>query len=87
MSQGQIPPILVHQVAQMMCFARHGDWRYDPGKQKHAKWFERAERFIGQIGGYEQIGHSDGMGGSHGPCRPESKSVRLVGAWVRVPRP
>lgn len=80
-----LPEVLLHQIAQSMVFAKHGDWRYDPGDPKYDKWFERAKQFASAAHiGYERIGNGDGRGSipSRPDDRPESHSVRLVGTWL-----
>jgi hypothetical protein len=52
----------VHGVAQALCFAVHGDWRYDPGKKSHLKrYYDRAEAMMAR---FEEVrrGHASMRG-------------------------
>lgn len=77
--------MILHQIAQAMVFAKHGDWRYDPGDPKYDKWLDRAKQFASAARiGYERISNDDGAGSwpPQASDHPETYSVRLVGGWV-----
>jgi hypothetical protein len=67
----RVDPAVIHQVAQSLCFAMHGDWRYDPGKKSHRKWRRRAERFVLAARVTSELSPLD-----------SDRYVRMVGMWV-----
>lgn len=79
-----LPDVLIHQIAQALCFVEHGDWRYDPGKRSHRKWVKRAKRFAAAAElAYDRTQLSDGMGGSDGSYRAPTRMVQIRGRWLR----
>jgi hypothetical protein len=71
------PDVVLHQIAQSMCHARHGDLRYDPGNPKHDKWLDRAKAFASVAGIKCQYGFVPDSNG-------EVYKVRMVGGWVNA---
>lgn len=77
---------VIHQIAQTLCFVKHGDWRYDPGNPRHEKWFRRAERFADALKIHTEHRYGeDGAGSSPGrpTDRPPTAWVRFCAPWVR----
>lgn len=86
LSTPPLNPALVHHLARALCYAKHGDWRYDPGNPKHSKWYAKAEKVYRGAGfAAERISNSDGAGSwPRDPAteRSETYRVRTIGPWV-----
>lgn len=76
--------VVQHEIARALCHLKHGDWRYDPGRESHRKWFDRAGEFMAVCGiAAERREMSDGAMSipRQATDRSSSKQVHMVGEW------